>query len=523
MPLIAAATESVNPCNGIYCDGWKQDLQFGRSERRCAFAMPTLAGVANSSMSENNTVAKALDDAPLGLFHLRAVLISGLGFFTDAYDLFIIGAALVLVKEEWHLSSTMVGLVGATTLFANFIGALVFGRLADVLGRKKLYGLVATIMSVGAILTALSPSIYWLIAFRFLLGLGIGGDYPISAVIMSEYANVKDRGKLVGMVFSMQALGLIAGPMVAITLLASGINHDLAWRIMLGLGALPAMSVIYARRKMPESPRFQAQVLGRQGMAAQQLWDYTQGQVQAVDIDSQGVGSRLTFGQFIHDRRTLLTLIGTAGTWFLFDYAYYGNSISTPLIMKMIAPHTSLIQSEAWALIIFAIAAVPGYALAVAKVDKLGHRRVQLLGFIVMGLSFLAMGIIPDLTSVLIPFLVLYGLSYFFAEFGPNTTTFILSAELYPVSMRTTAHGISAGVAKIGAFIGVFLFPILSKGLGLSGTFIITFVFSALGALLTLVLPEPANQSMESLASAAVKGLETTTKKTKTPIHGMAH
>jgi MFS transporter, PHS family, inorganic phosphate transporter len=448
----------------------------------------------------DKSIERALDDAPLSLFHLRAVLISGLGFFTDAYDLFIIGAVLVLIKNEWHLSGTMVGLVGSTTLLANFIGAIIFGRLADILGRKKLYGLVATIMSIGAILTAFAPNIFWLIAFRFFLGLGIGGDYPISAVIMSEYANVRDRGKLVGMVFSMQALGLIAGPMVAITLLASGINHDLAWRIMLGLGALPALSVIYARRKMPESPRFQSQVLGKSQDAAQQLLAYTKGQMGPKEIAPVHKVTTISFRQFVTNRRMLLTLLGTAGTWFLFDYAYYGNSISTPLIMKTIAPHASLIQSEAWTLIIFAIAAVPGYALAVAKIDRIGHRRLQLIGFMIMGLAFLGMGIIPGITSMIVPFLILYGVSYFFAEFGPNTTTFILAAELYPVSVRTTAHGMSAGVAKIGAFIGVFLFPVLTKALGLHGTFIITFAFALLGTVLTFVLPEPTNQSIEKLA-----------------------
>lgn len=464
---------------------------------------------------QNQSIENALDEAPLSLFHLRAMIISGLGFFTDAYDLFIIGAALVLIKGEWHLTGTMVGLVGSTTLLANFIGAFVFGRLADILGRKKLYGLVAAIMSVGAILTAFSPNIYWLIACRFFLGLGVGGDYPISAVIMSEYANVKDRGKLVGMVFSMQALGLIAGPMVAITLLATGMNHDLAWRIMLGLGALPALSVIYARRKMPESPRFQSQVLGNTEEAAHQLRAYTHGQVSELNELSEfsepsghdqparaSKPARITFRQFITNRKMLMTLLGTAGTWFLFDYAYYGNSISTPLIMKTVAPHASLIQSEAWTLIVFAIAAVPGYALAVAKIDAIGHKKLQLIGFAIMGLAFLAMGIIPGITSMVVPFLVLYGISYFFAEFGPNTTTFILSAELYPVSVRTTGHGISAGVAKIGAFIGVFLFPILTKTLGLHGTFIITFVFAALGTLLTTILPETANQSIEHLAEA---------------------
>lgn len=447
----------------------------------------------------NNKVLNALDEAPMSLFHLRAVVISGLGFFTDAYDLFIIGAALVLLKQEWHLNSEMVGLVGSTTLIANFFGAFIFGRLSDILGRKKLYGLVATIMAVGAVLTAFAPDIYWLIVFRFILGIGIGGDYPISAVLMSEYANVRDRGKLVGLVFSMQALGLLAGPVVAITLLASGINHDLAWRLMLGLGALPALSVIYARRKMPESPRFQVQVLGKAQAAARELQAYSKGQVRVSDERQQQTAHRYTLKEFFTNQKLVLTLLGTAGTWFLFDYAYYGNSISTPLIMKMIAPHASLIQSEAWTLIIFAVAAVPGYVMAVTKIDRIGHKRLQLIGFVVMGISFLGMAMIPDVTSMILPFLILYGISYFFAEFGPNTTTFILSAELFPVSVRTTGHGFSAGIAKIGAFIGVFLFPILSKSLGLRGTFTITFIFSMLGLFLTFIIPEPANKSMELL------------------------
>ena len=454
-------------------------------------------------MTQEN-VLEALDDAPLSSFHLRAVLISGLGFFTDAYDLFIIGAALVLIKQQWHLDGTMVGLIGSTTLIANFFGAFIFGRLADILGRKALYGLVAIIMSIGAILTAFAPNIFWLIAFRFILGLGIGGDYPISAVLMSEYANVKDRGKLVGMVFSMQALGLIAGPIVAILLLASGLNHDVAWRIMLGLGALPAVSVIYARRKMPESPRFKAQVLGQSEKAIEDLQAYTN---QTLQVSNSTVPSqkenRMRLVDFLTNRKMMLTLLGTAGSWFAFDYAYYGNSISTPLIMKMVSPHASLLRTEEWTLIIFLIAAVPGYILAVMTIDKIGHKRLQLIGFIVMGIAFLCMGVIPSVTSTFLPFVLLYGISYFFAEFGPNTTTFVLPSELFPVSVRTTGHGFSAGIAKVGAFIGVFVFPILSKTLSLSGTFTITFVFALIGIAFTLLLPEPANLSIEEVAVRA--------------------
>ncbi|WP_203114713.1 MFS transporter [Alicyclobacillus sp. TC] len=450
-------------------------------------------------MSQNNSLVDALNEAPLGLFHLRAVITAGLGFFTDAYDLFIIGAALVLIKSEWHLNSSQVGLVGSATLIATFIGAFVFGRLADIYGRKKLYGLEAAIMGIGALLSAFSPNFIWLVIFRIIMGIGIGGDYPVSAVIMSEFSNTKDRGKTVGLVFSMQALGTIVGPMVAITLVGAGIQHDLAWRIMLGLGAIPALAVIYLRRTLPESPRFEAQVKGREAEAASTMRKFTNGTVDAKSNSLTKNVQRLTFRQFITNPRFLITLIGTAGTWFVFDYAYYGNTISTGAILKLVSPHMSLIQNEAISLMIFSIAAVPGYVVAFLTMDKIGHKRLQLIGFFVMGLMFLLIGVIPGVTKDLIPFVLLYGVSYFFAEFGPNTTTFVMAAELFPVSQRTTGHGISAGIAKFGAFIGVFIFPVLSSHLGLSGTLDITFGFALAGILLTLLLPEPANKSMESL------------------------
>jgi MFS transporter, PHS family, inorganic phosphate transporter len=91
--------------------------------------------------------------------------------------------------------------------------------------------------------------------------------------------------------------------------------------------------------------------------------------------------------------------------------------------------------------------------------------------------------------------------SYFFTEFGPNMTTFVMPSELYPVSMRATGHGISAGVGKFGAFIGVFLFPVLSTSLGLRGTLLLTAGVAVLGFALTLVLPEPAGRSLEEMTA----------------------
>jgi MFS family permease len=415
-----------------------------------------------------------LDEASLSRVHLRAVVASGMGFFTDAYDLFVIGVASALITKDWNLSPGHLALLNSIMLLAAFAGAFVFGRFADVIGRKHVYWLVAAITIVGALGSAFAPSFWVLIAFRFVLGFGVGGDYPVSAVMVSEYANRKDRGKLVGMVFGTQALGLIVGPLVALALLGGGLGDDTVWRILLGVGALPAAGVIYLRTRMPESPRYRIQVRGKA---------------------KQQIGLRA----FLTDRRWLIMLAGTAGTWFLLDYAYYGNTISTPQILSLISPSASTMTKIGLQLAIFVVAAVPGYALAIARLDKIGHRRLQLFGFAVMGLCFLIIAAIPGMTTMVVPFLLVYGVSYFFTEFGPNMTTFVMPSELYPVEMRATGHGISAGIGKLGAFIGVFLFPLLNDWFGLRGTLLLTAGVAALGFALTLVLPEPAGLSLEAM------------------------
>ena len=443
----------------------------------------------------------ALDEASLSRFHLRAVLASGMGFFTDAYDLFVIGIASALITKDWNLSSGRLALLNSTMLFAAFIGAFVFGRFADVIGRKHVYWLVAAIMIAGALGSALSQSYWVLIGFRFLLGFGVGGDYPVSAVMVSEYANRKDRGKLVGMVFGTQALGLIVGPLIALALLGAGASNDTAWRVLLALGAVPAAAVIYLRTRMPESPRYQIHVQGKAEQAAAQMTEFTDGQVSGNG--SGGPRRQMGLRAFLTDRRWLIMLAGTAGTWFLLDYAYYGNTISTPQILGLISPNASTMTKIALQLAIFVVAAVPGYILAIARLDKIGHRRLQLIGFAMMALCFLVIAVIPGMTTVVVPFLLVYGVSYFFTEFGPNMTTFVMPSELYPVTMRTTGHGISAGVGKLGAFIGVFLFPVLQTSLGLRGTLLLTAGVAVAGFALTLVLPEPAGRSLEDMPVTA--------------------
>jgi PHS family inorganic phosphate transporter-like MFS transporter len=441
----------------------------------------------------------AMNEAPISQFHIKAIFTSGMGFFTDAYDLFIIGTASALITKEWHLDTTQTGLINSMTLLGAFVGAIAYGRLADRLGRKKIYGLEAAIMLVFALASAFSPSVVWLIVFRFILGLGVGGDYPVSAVLMSEYSNRKNRGRLVGSVFALQALGTVVGYMAGLTLLSSGISHDYVWRILLALGAIPSAMVLYSRRRMPESPRYQARVEGKQAAAARSLSAYSGG---TLDVSPFGVAPRrLTFRAFISNRRFLLSLVGTAGTWFVFDYAYYGNSVSAPLIVEtVLGKGATTEQALAFNLIVFTVAAVPGYILAAAFMDRIGHKRLQMIGFPLMGLAFLLIGVVPGVTVAIVPFLMLFGVSYFFAEFGPNTTTFVLAAECFPTSARTTGHGISAGVAKLGAFIGVYAFPHISKAFGISGALEFSAGMALVGLLGTLLIPETSQRSLEDIS-----------------------
>ncbi len=445
------------------------------------------------------TVSQLLDDAPTSKFHRRAVLISGMGFFTDAYDLFVIGTVAALVKVQWSLSTTQTSWVTGSAILGAFIGAFVFGRIADIYGRKVIYITVAAIMIIGAIASALAPSFLFLVIARFLLGLGIGGDYPVSAVLMSEYSNRSDRGRLVGLVFSMQAVGLIVGPLVGIVLLSSGVSDPLVWRILLGLGAVPAAGVIYFRARMPESPRFRAFVQGRADEAAKELHQFADGAIDASNVTDKGkhlMGLR----QFLTDPRTLLMLVGTAGSWFLFDYAYYGNTLSLPSILTEVSPTASIEMKLFLTLLLFVVFAVPGYALSVWKMDKIGHRRLQFIGFGVMAACFIVLAAIPTLTASVAPFIAIFGVSYLFTEFGPNMTTFVLPSEVFPVNMRTTGHGVAAGVGKLGAFVGVFLVPQLATHIGLRGLLYVAGAAAVLGFCLTNVLPETAGRSLEEIS-----------------------
>jgi hypothetical protein len=156
-------------------------------------------------------------------------------------------------------------------------------------------------------------------------------------------------------------------------------SHGLAWRIMLGLGAAPALAVFYLRRRIRGTPRFL--------LAQKEAAEYERAAREA----GRPTGVRGLFA----DRRLLRRLIGPSGAWMLLDVASYGNTIASPIIVSQVAPHADLIKQTSYTLLIFAVAALPGYLLAAWTIDTLGRRLVQIGGFCAMAIAFTALWLIP--------------------------------------------------------------------------------------------------------------------------------
>ncbi len=444
-----------------------------------------------------------MDNAGISKEHWKIMFISGMGFFTDAYDLFIIGVVMALLKPMWHVGKVEEGLVESTALLAAAIGALLFGRVADMVGRKRIYGVEVLVLAAGAIACAFSPNIWWLIGFRFILGIGIGGDYPVSATIMSEYAGKAHRGMLVSLVFAMQAAGLIVGPLLAAGLLATHMPQDIIWRILVSAGAIPALAVYWSRRHLKESPRF-LKAMGQE--------EDDQGKLQKAkhyNDKEHSVSFWDGFHRLIDDKKILVRLFGASAAWFLMDFAYYGNTVSSPLVLSALGSDHSLLQKTLTQLGIFAVFAAPGYAVAALTMDKLGRKTIQCLGFGMMAATFGLLAVIPNVEKLVYPFLIIYGLSYFFTEFGPNATTFVYPSEIFPVRVRTTSHGIAAALGKIGGFAGVFTFPFFMHWHGLPAAEGAAAIVSVLGLVATIfLLPETKGKSLEELSEEPATAVE---------------
>ncbi|KAH7863425.1 hypothetical protein Vadar_017380 [Vaccinium darrowii] len=512
---------------------------------------------------EQLQVLNALDVAKTQWYHFTAIIIAGMGFFTDAYDLFCISLVTKLLgriyyhvdgaKKPGTLPPNVSCAVTGVALCGTLAGQLFFGWLGDKLGRKRVYGLTLMLMCLCSIASGLSfgrdakTIMATLCFFRFWLGFGIGGDYPLSATIMSEYASKKTRGAFIAAVFAMQGFGILAGGIFAIlissafdarfkapayevdAIASTSPQADYVWRIILMAGALPALLTFYWRMKMPETARYTALVAKNAKQAASDMSKVLQVDLEAeVDkVDQIAQKPTASFGLFSKQflRRHGLHLLGTTSTWFLLDIAFYSQNLFQKDIFTAIgwipAAKTMNAIQEVFKIaraqtLIAMCSTVPGYWFTVALIDKMGRFAIQIMGFAMMTIFMFALAFPynhwthPDNR---IGFVVIYSLTFFFANFGPNATTFVVPAEIFPARLRSTCHGISAAAGKLGAIVGAFGFLYLAQnqdkakadagypaGIGVRNSLIVLGVVNLLGLLFTFLVPESKGKSLEEMS-----------------------
>ena len=452
----------------------------------------------------NGSLDHALDDVKLGKTQWKIWFLSGMGVFMDGFDLFIIGVALPLIEQDLSLSSQTLGLIGAAAPLGAVAGAAIAGPLTDRWGRKILFLIDLMFFVVFSLLSALAWNAWSLIAFRLLLGVGIGADYPISSTYISEFMPARIRGRMIVGAFSFQALGSIAGAAVGLLILLVAPSLG-GWRWMLAMGVVPAVIIVLMRSNLPESPRWYLS----QGKSAQAAAVFSQMGEQTMPGEAssaQPLPYRALFsGTYI--RRLILATV----PWFLMDIALYGIGIFTPTILAVLnfsdsdgMKAVSFVQKDIRATagsLFLDIFLIIGFAIAIWLIEKWGRIRLQLLGFAGMtfGLLFVAWGAVGNQQNLLLIFTG-FALFNLLVNMGPNATTFTLPAELFPTSLRASGHGLASSCGKIGAAVGIFLLPILQDSLGLTATMLIVAGSSLCGFLVTWICQvETKGHSLEEL------------------------
>ena len=449
-------------------------------------------------------LTQAMDDSKLTLTHWWIWFLSAMGIFLDGFDLFIIAVGLPLIARQFNTSPEMLGLIGAAAPLGCIVGASIFGRFTDKIGRRALLLIDLLFFVIFAGSSALAPNEMWLIFLRFLVGIGVGADYPVSSTYITENMPKRLRGTMLVSGFGFQALGALAGALVGYLVLKVHPELD-AWRWMLGAAVIPAIIVLIFRFWLPESPRWLVNQ-GKHEEASQLAEKMTKTSVRVEILNPPQKGSFFTLFTPTFIKRTLLTSL----SWFLMDIALYGIGFFTPVILSSVLLNQTgsyitqdMHSAEGAAFLdIFWIA---GILVAMWLVEKWGRIKLQTIGFFGMaiGLFIFAGATTIDNQSIkVITVFVGFIVFYFMSNMGPNPVTFLLPAEVFPTYIRATGHGFASACGKIGAAIGIFLLPILKASIGLFSTSIFLGLTALIGFGLTAILGyETKGQSLEELES----------------------
>ena len=402
------------------------------------------------------------------------------GTLIDGLSIFSLGVAMPLITSRFSLSALMVGLIGSALVLGAVFGAVIGGPAADRFGRKPAFLIDMTIITVGALISALADAPEWVLLGQLIVGFGIGIDFPVSSSYVSETMPKQVRSRMVVGTIALQSVGMLLGAAVAIAILwqRSSVSD---WRLIVGATAATAFLFLLLRFWLPESPRWLRQHEQSKTVAA------------GTAAASPSPGFALLFSRPYRTRTMLVSL-----PWFLMDVATYGVGLFTPVILGAIhssSKTTGPLATEfadaqgSGAIDLFLLF---GFLVGLWAVPRFGRIHMQVIGFVGMTIGMLIL-VAPELAAggaaahvwlVFVGF-ILFNLAM---NAGPNATTFALAPELFPTKIRASAGGFAAATAKIGATLGIFVLPQVKAYGGVAAVLIMMAIVSGLGAVVTAIL-----------------------------------
>lgn len=440
------------------------------------------------------TLDERLDAQPLGRGHWRVTFLAGLGWMFDAMDIALLSFVLVALAAEWGLSDEQVGLAASVGFLGMFVGAGLGGTLADRYGRKAMMLATLLVYSLATGLTAFAWSYGALLAFRFVTGLGLGGELPVASTLVSEIAPARERGRLIVLLESFWAYGSILAALISFLVIPT-----YGWRVAFLIGGLPALLVLVLRRGLPESPRY----LLSKGRTEEALREAARFGVDTADLPPSAVTTPRRGGNLGrlwgagYARRTLMLWV----LWFGMVFSYYGIFTWLPRILQ--TQGYGLTRSFGYVLII-TLAQVPGYFSAAVLVERWGRKPTlvsYLVGSAVAALLFGLRGLGADAPE---GELLLWGSLVSFFNLGAWGVVYGYTPELYPTAVRGSGAGWAAAVGRIGGIVGPSLVGVMLGTLQL-GTLAVFALFAVvllvIAADVALLGEETKGRSLDEIAA----------------------
>jgi SP family arabinose:H+ symporter-like MFS transporter len=459
-------------------------------------------------------VLAGLDDQAATPFYWYLAVLSCIGGFLFGYDTADIGSVLGFIP--YRLSNFATGYLVAGASIGAAVGAIVAGPLTDRFGRKSLLIVDAAIYAIGAIGSAVAFNVGTLLTARTLIGLAVGADSAIATAYIAEFAPRNRRGSLMIMQQWMITVGILVSYIVAVATfkIAPGAAKGADWRVILGLGAIPAILALVLRTRMPESPRW-LMLKGRYTetqRALQQLGMQDVTELQVRDTAEQLAETERTLARRTQWTPGVKRALVVVCIFFVFQQIsginipfYYGPTLLGGYLSSAKSSAVNAAVGGVEAAAILAAVNVVATFFAFRYIDRVGRRKLAIGGYTGMALFILVAALgVAHLTGLPRVWLVMIGFSFFISSFaiGVGGTGWLIQGEVFPTSVRGRAAATAASADWLANFVIVQWFPTLNAKFGLAWVMVLFAVLSVMAiGFIARYLPETKGLPLEKVTA----------------------